>query len=155
MIKTAKATLLDMLHRIEWSVLPQTFQDAISITRTMGIQYLWIGCLCIVQDDAQDWERESENMVDYYSAAYLNLAATHASDPSYGLLTERFRYDNRDDQERSSIKPIELRIHFINGVTTSLYARQAFANGHDEIISTSLYPDHQFSPLLERAWVFQ
>ena len=35
--------------------LPKSFQDVISVARVIGIRYLWIGSLCIVQDDHDDW----------------------------------------------------------------------------------------------------
>lgn len=36
---------------IEWEELPKTFKDAVLVTRALGIQYLWIDSLCIIQDD--------------------------------------------------------------------------------------------------------
>ena len=42
--------------------LPNSFRDAIAITRSLGFQYLWIDSLCIVQDDKKEWETESTNM---------------------------------------------------------------------------------------------
>lgn len=34
--------------------LPQVFQDAVSLTRRLGMQYLWIDFLCILQDLKDD-----------------------------------------------------------------------------------------------------
>lgn len=41
---------------------PKTLKDAIEITRELGIQYLWIDSLCIIQagDKGEDWEKESK-----------------------------------------------------------------------------------------------
>jgi hypothetical protein len=36
--------------------------DAVTITRFLGCRYLWIGSLYIVQDSAEDWQRESAKM---------------------------------------------------------------------------------------------
>ncbi|CAD6444188.1 caf0abbc-040a-4421-b62b-6d8955b24752-CDS [Sclerotinia trifoliorum] len=36
--------------------MPATFQDAIKITRELGIRYLWIDALCIVQWSKEDLE---------------------------------------------------------------------------------------------------
>jgi hypothetical protein len=40
----------------------------------------------IVQDDVDDWRRESSKMVSIYESSYLNIAATWASDGSQGCL---------------------------------------------------------------------
>ncbi|KXH48486.1 HET domain-containing protein [Colletotrichum simmondsii] len=69
--------------------LPQTLQDAVFITRKLGVQYLWIDSLCICQDDLKDWERESGQMAAVYSNSYLTLAATKSSDINGGLLSPR------------------------------------------------------------------
>lgn len=42
--------------------LPATFKDAVLVCRNLGIQYLWIDSLCIIQDDHGDWEREAAQM---------------------------------------------------------------------------------------------
>lgn len=38
--------------------LPQNFRDAITMTRDLGLQYLWIDALCINQSSIEDWEEE-------------------------------------------------------------------------------------------------
>jgi hypothetical protein len=69
--------------------LTKTFQDAIAIARSLGIAYLWIDSLCIIQDDAEDWDKESRRMCDVYGGSSLNIAATAAPDGSYGCYRER------------------------------------------------------------------
>jgi hypothetical protein len=59
--------------------LPKTFADAIEITRKLGVDYIWIDSLCIVQDDEDDWRREVALMEHVYGGSYLNLAATSAT----------------------------------------------------------------------------
>lgn len=54
---TTKATLKDRKEGIPWDSMPQTFRDAAEISRKLEIRYLWIDALCIIQDDASDWER--------------------------------------------------------------------------------------------------
>lgn len=66
--------------------LPQNFQDAIITVRTLGLRYLWIDALCIIQDSAQDWEHEAAQMGTVYNSAYLTIAATSASSSSNGFL---------------------------------------------------------------------
>ncbi|PIG82480.1 hypothetical protein AARAC_005766 [Aspergillus arachidicola] len=69
--------------------LPQTFHDAILMTRALHIKYLWIDRLCIYQDGSQDWEKESANMGSIYANAYLCLSATGATNSTEGLVPFR------------------------------------------------------------------
>ncbi|KAK1981478.1 hypothetical protein LZ30DRAFT_720085 [Colletotrichum cereale] len=75
--------------RIDFDRLPRTFQDAITITRGLGIEYIWIDTLCIIQDDENDWEKESLKMETVFSAAYCTLSAASAESSLDGFLTPR------------------------------------------------------------------
>ena len=77
------------LHRIPRNALPKTFRDFIKINRFLGIQYIWIDSLCIVQDDEEDWKAESARMTNVYGEAVLNVAAVGAADGSVGCFFER------------------------------------------------------------------
>lgn len=79
----------DFLQCITITNLPQTFQDAIQLTRRLGIRYLWIDSLCIVQDSREDWLDQSVIMGNIYHGSYLNIAATKSTDPHGGLFTTR------------------------------------------------------------------
>ena len=68
---------------------PATFRDAISITRLLGIHYLWIDSLCIIKDDSTDWSREAARMGFLYANAYLTIAAANAQDDNDGFLQAR------------------------------------------------------------------
>ena len=54
-IVLTKASLPAMSQRIDLANLSQTFQDAIAITRLLGLRYLWIDSLCIIQDSMASW----------------------------------------------------------------------------------------------------
>jgi hypothetical protein len=49
--KTERSSLQEMKTGLNWELLPKTFQDAITVTRRLGLQYVWIDSLCIIQDD--------------------------------------------------------------------------------------------------------
>ncbi|KAK4190632.1 P-loop containing nucleoside triphosphate hydrolase protein [Podospora australis] len=70
---------------IKTSDMPKTFQDAISFTRSLGLRYLWIDSLCIIQDDLDDWKAEAEAMARVYMNSYLTLMAVDASSAESGL----------------------------------------------------------------------
>lgn len=75
------------------SELPKTFQDAVTATRELGVLYLWIDSLCIIQyeDSGEDWKRESRRMESVFSQAYCTIAATAAADSSAGFLERNIR----------------------------------------------------------------
>ncbi|KAG4280522.1 heterokaryon incompatibility protein [Fusarium proliferatum] len=57
------------LRRIPWDILPQGYQDAIELTRKLGIRYIWIDSLCIVQDDEDDWRQQASLMAQIFRNA--------------------------------------------------------------------------------------
>lgn len=56
--------------------LPQCFQDAIEVTQALGVRYLWIDSLCIIQDEdyLSDWARESSMMDKVYANPMVNIS---------------------------------------------------------------------------------
>lgn len=42
--------------------MPEVFQDAIHVAHKLGIQYLWIDALCILQDNGKEQEVESSRI---------------------------------------------------------------------------------------------
>jgi hypothetical protein len=66
--------------------LPQTFQDAIRVTREIGQRYLWIDSICIIQGEDGDWDTEAKNMKVVFNSAYCTIAATSAEDSTKGFL---------------------------------------------------------------------
>jgi hypothetical protein len=79
-----KSNLEVLKNGIPLEALSQTFKDAIEIARELGFAYIWIDSLCIVQDDPEDWERESALMSDVYGVSGLNIAASGAVDGRSG-----------------------------------------------------------------------
>lgn len=55
--------------------LTRTFREASITAQRLGLRYIWIDSLCILQDDPTDKEREIPKMADYYQNAELNIAA--------------------------------------------------------------------------------
>nr|XP_036578630.1 heterokaryon incompatibility protein [Colletotrichum truncatum]KAF6785925.1 heterokaryon incompatibility protein [Colletotrichum truncatum] len=76
-------------EHIEFNCLPKTFQDAITVTRGLGIDYIWIDTLCIIQDDKDDWENESTKMEEVFSEAYCTISAASAKSSLDGFLSDR------------------------------------------------------------------
>jgi Heterokaryon incompatibility protein (HET) len=78
-----------LAHGIQVSTLPKTFFDAVSVAKELGIRYLWIDALCIMQDSEEDWKIESAQMLHVYSNATLTVAATASRNSEGGLFYKR------------------------------------------------------------------
>lgn len=71
---------------IAFAAMPPTIQDAVSVSRRLGIPYLWIDAFCIVQGDEDEWNREHPRMAEIYTNAKLVIAASAADGPERGFL---------------------------------------------------------------------
>jgi hypothetical protein len=56
--------------------LPKTLQDAVTLTKSLGLEYLWIDAVCILQDSPDDMDIELPKMPSYYRNAYLTICAS-------------------------------------------------------------------------------
>ncbi|KAI4161999.1 MAG: hypothetical protein LQ342_004447 [Letrouitia transgressa] len=74
---------------IAFSELNRTFQDAVLVTRALGLRYVWIDSLCIIQDSTSDWQRESSLMGSVYGGGAINIVADAAEDGDQGFLSKR------------------------------------------------------------------
>jgi hypothetical protein len=73
------------LRGIAWAAIPPTFAEAIAVTQQLGLEYIWIDSLCIIQQDEVDWQLQAVTMHQVYSNAYITLAAADSSDSRGGL----------------------------------------------------------------------
>jgi hypothetical protein len=118
------------------SILSQTFRDAISVAKSLEIQYIWIDSLCIIQDSDQDWEEQAPLMDEVYRHAFLCIAAAASAKSSSGCFRTR---------EASSRATCE--------VTTSWSDRP---NSVYQIYNSKIWPNAFVDqPLISRAWVVQ
>lgn len=69
--------------------MPKTFQDAILVTQQLGINYIWVDSLCIIQDSASDWANEAARMASVYSGALFTIAAVWGSNGTCGCFHDR------------------------------------------------------------------
>lgn len=119
--------------------MPKTYHDAILITRHLGIRYLWVDALCIIQDDPEDWRRESAKMRNIYQKSFCTIAAVGAANVNDGILNAR-------PAQEMSLETIG----FQDGSPLNTYFGRhivAPVPGKDRLISDAL--------LNSRGWVFQ
>lgn len=81
--------LAEFCAGIAIEVLPKSFRDAIMICGYLGIRYLWIDSLCILQDSHSDWLLHAVEMSSVYQNCYLNLSFDFAANPGQGAFTCR------------------------------------------------------------------
>ena len=86
---TTRDNLEQMQKGFHPDIAPATFRDAIKYSRLLGIHYLWIDSLCIVQGDREDWETEASRMAKFYQDATLTLSVSYASADSESFLKHR------------------------------------------------------------------
>ncbi|RDL35433.1 Uncharacterized protein BP5553_07364 [Venustampulla echinocandica] len=84
-----------MTQGIALSELPKTIQDAVTVTRRLGLQYLWVDALCIKQDSARDWASECAKMANIYGNSTVTIAAAAGSDCNAGCFIKSSRYTDR------------------------------------------------------------
>jgi hypothetical protein len=87
-LTTTLSTYRERLRRIPFAILPPTFRDAVKITRTLGIQYLWIDSLCILQDSEADWQYHSKMMGAVYALSFLTINASASPDSQGGCFAK-------------------------------------------------------------------
>lgn len=116
-VKTLQGNLEEHKRSIRVMQLPQTIQDAIRVTRELGIRYLWVDALCIIQDSPNDdWPREAAQMPEIYKNAMVTISAAAATDTTQGFLADRqpvllsslqssrlpvYKYVSDDDQDEN------------------------------------------------------
>jgi len=84
-----QSNIAQFLTELPLGELPQTLYDALETTHRLGYRYIWIDSLCIIQDDEDDWFRESATMQMVYSQAECTLSNAHATDAATGLFLGR------------------------------------------------------------------
>ncbi|KLU93116.1 hypothetical protein MAPG_12055 [Magnaporthiopsis poae ATCC 64411] len=82
---------LHSLRGLRQSCLPQSVTDAINVRLQLGISYVWIDSLCIIQDDDNDKADQLDQMDKIYSLAMLTIVEANGTRPSDGLACLRSR----------------------------------------------------------------
>jgi hypothetical protein len=143
-LRTTHENVLRLKNCITWSLLPRCFQDAISLTMQLGLSYIWIDSICIVQDDKDDWAVESERMGAIYGNAFLVISAARAANSNQGLFSSHLGKGQQILETGFSQETLPSKILIRRNIQ------------HEQFIQL----DRRFNwdlkePLLDRAWAFQ
>lgn len=132
-VTTTTKTLQAHERGISISSLPLLFQQTIEVALIMGLKYLWIDALCIVQDDLQEWEKEAAQMADVFSNTYITIVASAAFDPSASLFQRKI---------------------FVDFIGFRCQAAASYDNVYMQAATNSSTRDELviLSPLVKRAW---
>ena len=65
--------------------LPQTLEDAITVTKNLGQQYLWVDLICIDQFDPSQKRKAITTMDKIYVSAFLTICVIDGSDMFSGI----------------------------------------------------------------------
>lgn len=120
--------------------LPQTFQDAVVATQNLGVSFLWIDSLCIVQDSKIDWEVQCAAMASIYKNSLVTIAGPAAKDSEAGFA-------------KTKMSPLRQVQYEIEGnstaveMTATLWPRKYWSE-------LSIEPEVD-SPLATRSWIIQ
>lgn len=114
----------------------QNFLDAIEVARDIGVRYIWIDSLCIIQNDRQDWEEQAPLMHQVYRNSYCNIAGSDSAGGGQGVRTGLFR--DRTEAYKGSESRVMTRGRWWHIVPADLW--------QTDLLSQVLYT---------RGWVFQ
>ncbi|KAI0888758.1 HET-domain-containing protein [Annulohypoxylon maeteangense] len=136
-IKLIKDKVAPFREKQPESILPQTYRDAIRVALSLGVPYIWIDSICIIQDDPDDWKNQASLMGQIYHNACCNIAASWGTDGTDGCF----------NPERSCLK---------SDVSTRI--KMDGDHGPEEYLVTDedIYKSEVIeAPLNRRGWVIQ
>ncbi|EUC43648.1 hypothetical protein COCMIDRAFT_100330 [Bipolaris oryzae ATCC 44560] len=119
--------------------LPKTIQDAVTVTRRVGIEYIWVDALCIMQDSNEDKAQELPKMRSIYKYATVTVVASVAKSATEGFLHHvEEEYD-----------------YFIEPVTIPFSANTVEPTCSEIVLSYPAAYKRWKDPINSRAWTFQ
>jgi hypothetical protein len=86
-LKTLSSNFRKHRSSIAFASATRVVQDAVTAARALSIRYLWIDALCIIQDNSDDWNRESGQMGSIYANAYVTFCTSTSASCMEGFLT--------------------------------------------------------------------
>jgi hypothetical protein len=163
---TTESNIEERQQLIPWTSIPTTFQDAMGLTHRLGIRYIWIDALYIIQDSPTEWSAEASKMGSIYQNAQLVVPADLAVSCSAGIFASRERYSvpievgsggSEASQvrqqvyvEKSSSKDYTSQQPEPNEWHTGSYLRHSVLESNSKTLNK-----RWLNPTLRRAWCFQ
>jgi hypothetical protein len=153
-LSTSFSTLLE----VSFDTLPQTFKDAVIVARSLGVRFLWIDALCIIQPSASgdyaDWRAEGPRMGVIYENAVFTIAATCAESTDEGFLA-------KTGSNVYGAQPCKVRVRRQGEVynahtrTLELDGVEVETDAYLPVSAPSFFQSVSSSGLNKRGWVMQ
>lgn len=137
------SNIRDLESVIPRDTLPPNFRDAVDICRGLGVRYLWIDSLCIIQDSASDWARESVRMGHVYRDALVTICAISSPGAYHGITSA---HSPRAQQPQSVNVQIPVSVSNDDYVTASVFSQKD---------QEDLWGLNIRAPLSTRGWCLQ
>ena len=130
-----------LLDGVSPEEFPKTIQDAIEVTRCLGVRYLWVDSLCMFQDSkgSSSWFDEALRMDKVYAHSYATIAAACARTANEGMFRKRFL----------DYVTLQLPAQSL-GDRRSLALPTKFV-----VVDRNIKDNFDLAPLRERAWAVQ
>ncbi|KAF4468342.1 HET domain-containing [Fusarium albosuccineum] len=109
------------------------FKDTFNIAQKLGLRYIWIDSLCIIQDDPEDIKIELLRMPDIFKNADLTICASSSETCTEGFL-----------QQRPDYSKVQIALDLPLG-----------ESGTAHLDSYTWWSPPVPEPLSQRAWAFQ
>lgn len=137
-VLTNVANLEEHLAGIDVDELPKSLQDALVITEELGLSYVWVDALCIIQDSKTDVAIHISTMAPVYLNATVVIGASRSRAVRDGFLGPRI-----SPEQNYSGTEVVIRMRF----------RQL--GGKEGSMVLVPFTNSQFEPIDARAWTYQ
>ncbi|KAK4167497.1 heterokaryon incompatibility protein-domain-containing protein [Cladorrhinum sp. PSN259] len=142
-VRTLKDNIANHYKGIPLDKLPPTIQHSITVCQKISIPYLWIDCLCIIQDDNGDLGVELQVMAQIYQYSTVTINASSAASVHQGFLQDRPLYFYED-----SVQPVQINFESSKGSVNSGITGFLLLNDLN-------YGLEELDPIRTRAWTHQ
>ncbi|KAK1728685.1 heterokaryon incompatibility protein-domain-containing protein [Colletotrichum acutatum] len=145
-VTTTNETILTNCQGIPLGSLSPVVRDTIKVCRAIGISYLWVDALCIIQGDNVDWDRESQMMGQIYHSCYVTICPLSSRSCLEGYLGSRpqgFEVEFQSSRHEN-IRGTYRLVHSSTGL-----------DEYDALERPALHRDLERSSWNNRGWTFQ
>ncbi|KAH7145494.1 heterokaryon incompatibility protein-domain-containing protein, partial [Dactylonectria estremocensis] len=142
---TVKSNLAAHKDDIDFDDLPYAVAEAVMCTLQLGLKYLWVDALCIIQDSPEDKIKEIAGMAQVYKNAWVTVSAAMSTGASVAFMDPR--------PELQSIASICFKMDMI--VPKDVKGLLSWIDGHRKNPEYSEKISYRDEPINKRGWTLQ